>query len=263
MAIFKDYKAGDTIVREGEKGNSLFIILEGSVKVFTKSKEGSPASLEPLGQGDFFGELAFLAHPYRQASVVASSACKILEIPESLLNPLLVKFPKVRTTLEEAQKTRDLRLTLARVPLFSDLNPEERLSIAKHLVLEEFLEGEVIFREGSQGGSLYIIQSGQVGISTTLMEDEEVSVIKKSAADQKELYLSTLEKGDFFGEASLLTNEPRSATATATAAKTELLKLSKIDLAEIVKQYPRIIPVLKKYHERRVQETLNALKSIL
>lgn len=263
MAAFREFKANQVIVQEGEKGASLFVILEGKVKASVKNKEGTPVTIEFLGQGDFFGELSLLARTGRQASVVAETPCKVLEISEAILKPLIVKFPKVRTILEETYKIRELKLALALVPLFSDLDPEERLSIAKHLTLEKFPQGAVIFKEGTPGDSLYIIKSGQVGISTTLMEDGEVSVIKKAAKDQKELYLSTLEKGDFFGESALLTREPRSATAIAIADNTELLKLSKPDLAGIVKQYPRILFVMKKYHEWRLRKTLESLKSVL
>ncbi len=263
MATLRDFNANQVILPEGEKRASLFIILEGKVKTSVKNKEGASVALEPLGPGDFFGELSLLTQINRQTSLVAETPCKVLEISEAILKPLLIKFPKIRTMLEEVYKIREFKLTLALVPLFSDLNPEERLSIAKHLTLETFPQGAVIFKEGTPGDSLYIVKSGRVGIHTTLMEDDEVSVIKKAAKDQKELYLSTLEKGDFFGESALLTREPRSATATAIADNTELLKLSQTDLADVIKQYPRILFVMEKYHQWRVRKTLESLKSIL
>ena len=262
MAAVKEFKSGEHLIQEGKKGGTFFILLEGNVKIFVTSREGSPAFLDRLGPGDFFRELPLVAQKGWQASVIADPACKTLEIPEAVLNPLLKKYPKVQSLLEETYRARELKLTLARVPLFTNLNPEERLTIAKYLKLEKFSKGTDIFKEGSPGDALYIIQSGSVGIHTALMEDEEVSVIKRSA-DQKELFLATLERGDFFGESALLTKEPRSATATATSENTEVLKLSKEDLAHIVKQHPRILSVLKKYHEQRVQSTMDSLKSIL
>lgn len=262
MATFKEFKSGDWIIQEGGKENSLFVLLEGSVKVFTVSRDGVRVLLSQINQGDFFGEQAIMTHLSQEASVLADTPCKILEIPEAILKPLVSKYPKVHNMLKETYENRELTLTLARVPLFSSLSPEERLSIAKHLTLEKFAEGVDIFKEGTPGDSLYIIKSGSVGIRTTLMEDEEVSVIKR-AQDQKELFLATLEKGDFFGESALITKEPRSATATATSDNTELLKLTKIDLADIIKQYPRITSVLKKYHEQRIQSTMKSLKSVL
>ncbi|HWP46477.1 MAG TPA: cyclic nucleotide-binding domain-containing protein [Candidatus Limnocylindrales bacterium] len=263
MATLREFNTNQVIPPEGEKRASLFIILEGKVKTSVKNKEGASVALEPLGPGDFFGELSLLAQTSRQTTMIAETPCKVLEISEAILKPLLIKFPKTRMVLEEVYNSRELKLTLALVPLFSDLKPEERLSIAKHLTLETFPQGAIIFKEGTPGDSLYIVKSGRVGIYTTLMEDDEVSVIKKAAKDQKELYLSTLEKGDFFGESALLTREPRSATATAIADNTELLKLSQTALADIVKQYPRIRFVMEKYHQWRVRKTLESLKSIL
>ncbi len=66
----------------------------------------------------------------------------------------------------------------------------------------EFAEGDIIFSEGDEGSSMFIIQSGEV----------EVSAIKKK---QKVIY-ARLGKGAIFGEMALIDGHPRSATVTAT-----------------------------------------------
>ncbi len=79
-----------------------------------------------------------------------------------------------------------------------------RLRPKKHFEqeIERFFEdGEVIVAENEQRRDLFVIQEGQVG------------VYKKIG--KKEVQLATLNKGDFFGEMSLLESEPRSATVRA------------------------------------------------
>ena len=67
--------------------------------------------------------------------------------------------------------------------------------------------------------------------------------------------------GGFFGEQALITHEPRSATIIALT-DVQLLKFTKHDLAVVVKDHPRVGTLLKKYHEQRISDTLESLKSI-
>ncbi len=67
--------------------------------------------------------------------------------------------------------------------------------------LLELKAGEVIFEEGDAGDEMFVIQSGTV------------EIVKKRKGVEKPL--ATLEKGDFFGEMSILENLPRTAKARA------------------------------------------------
>ncbi len=64
----------------------------------------------------------------------------------------------------------------------------------------EFPKGTVLFREGDSGTEMYVIQSGRVAISKQVREVEKV--------------LATLGPGEFFGEMAIISNKPRTATAT-------------------------------------------------
>jgi CRP/FNR family transcriptional regulator, cyclic AMP receptor protein len=74
-----------------------------------------------------------------------------------------------------------------------------------------YADGELIVREGDDTRDMFVIQSGRVRISKRV--------------DDREIELATLERGDFFGEMSLLESLPRDATACAVGA-TELLVIS-------------------------------------
>ncbi len=71
----RQYAAGETIVRKGEKGIGFYLILDGKVSVRADGK-----TLTTLGPAQFFGEMALLDDQPRTADVVAESACHCLVI---------------------------------------------------------------------------------------------------------------------------------------------------------------------------------------
>ena len=247
---------------------SLFVVLRGSVTLYTKDKEQNDTLLTTLKIGNFFGGLSLFA-PIRQnpsdspesnlSATTQSDDCLVLEVPKPILADLAKRESELsETLLLEYYKRKTADVTLARVPLFSFLSPTERRKIGEHLSSVNFRKGATIITEGENGDCMYIIKSGQVGVYTTLMEEAGVSVIKMS---QERLHLASLQEGDFFGEQALITKEPRSATIIALS-DVQLLTFTKHDLALVVKQYPRVGSLLKKYHEQRISDTLESLKSI-
>ncbi len=260
--------AKESLLKEADEPESLFVILEGSVHIYTKDKEGQDSLLQQLNVGGFWGGV-FLFAPMRQSqetplrpaiSVRVEQSGRVLEIPKAALTTLIKREPELSESLLLAYyQHKNADVTLARVPLFSHLEPVERAKIAEHFSPTTFRKGTTIIAEGEHGEEMYVIKTGQVGVYTTLVEEEGgVNVIK---SDQERLHLATLQDGDFFGEQALITNEPRSATIIAIS-DVHALKFTKHDLAIVVKQYPRIGTLLKKYHQQRIADTLESLKAI-
>lgn len=115
---------------------------------------------------------------------------------------------------------------LKRVAIFSDLNDSELDWL--HNLMEErsFPGGEMILNQEDEGDSMFVIVRGRVKIF--LM-----------AEDGREVILSILKPGDFFGEMSLLDGKPRSASALALEP-TELLVLKRGDFVGEIKRVPEI-----------------------
>src|SRR5215212_1393275 len=72
------------------------------------------------------------------------------------------------------------------------------------------------------------------------------------------LYLAQLGEGDFFGEVSVLTGKPRTATITA-AQRTELLRLDKTKLDGVLAKFPGIRKVLDEFYVKRAEHTVEAM----
>ena len=101
------------------------------------------------------------------------------------------------------------------------LSASELKLLATFSTEEHFAAGSVVFREGEVGDKLYIILDGNVRIS-------------KYIPGVGEEALAILERGDFFGEMSLIDGSPRSATAKAHGDDTKVLRISKERLDEVL-----------------------------
>jgi len=131
-------------------------------------------------------------------------------------------------------------------PLFENLTTDEREALVREMDLETHDEGSVIISEGDSGSSMYLIVSG------------EVKVYTRGTGQSGNVYLAKLGEGDFFGEVSVLTGKPRTATITASQ-RTELLRLDKEKLDSLLGGHPGIRRVLDDFYQRRAKHTVEAM----
>ena len=128
---------------------------------------------------------------------------------------------------------------LKRVPLFSDLSEGELVRFADVTREREYPRNSVILFEDDPGDSLYIVSIGQV----------KVVLIGE---DGREVILSVLSDGDFFGEMSLIDDEPRSAHVIAMK-DSRLLVLRRDDFQRQLHQHPSIAVKLLKVLVQRLR----------
>ena len=135
--------------------------------------------------------------------------------------------------IERRQKKKDrkqlsmqIMVLLENVPLLVPLSEEDRKKIAHEATIQDYGSGEIIVRLGEPGSSLYIILDG----ACEVLLEREGQTTKKMA---------TINKGDFFGEMSLLTGETRSATVKALEYAT-VIRVDKTLFSEIIASNPDI-----------------------
>ncbi|MGH7539655.1 MAG: cyclic nucleotide-binding domain-containing protein [Gemmatimonadota bacterium] len=95
-----EYDAGDTVIREGEPGDSFFVTVSGQARVLSGSK-----TLHRLIPGDHFGEISLLDGGPRSASVVADTPLSLLRLPRASF---------LKLVRDDADLARALLASLAR-----------------------------------------------------------------------------------------------------------------------------------------------------
>ncbi|MEO6776407.1 MAG: DUF1003 domain-containing protein [Kofleriaceae bacterium] len=113
---------------------------------------------------------------------------------------------------------------LGEVPMFAELDPTERALLAERVDVEDMTEGEALFEYGDPGDWMGIVLTGAVEMSVKIKTGENV-------------FLELAERGDFFGEISLLDGGSRSARAVCTHAG-QLIVVDRGDLDELLKMHP-------------------------
>jgi len=99
LAVRQVYKKDNMILIEEEIGSTMFIILEGRVKISRISEEGREVILSILSEGDFFGEMSILDGQNRSANVVTLDDSKIMVIRREDFLQMLHDYPQIAINL--------------------------------------------------------------------------------------------------------------------------------------------------------------------
>ena len=116
--------AGQVVVREGDKGDSLYLIVQGSLRVSTKGQDGEEVALAALGAGDFFGEVALLTGRPRTATVAALTEAELLILDRATVDRLRARHPQIDASLAEFHGRRAERTVEALVDRLLSRGPE-------------------------------------------------------------------------------------------------------------------------------------------
>jgi cAMP-dependent protein kinase regulator len=102
----ESHDEGSVIITEGEPGTSMYLIVSGEVKVYTRGGNAGSVYLAKLGEGDFFGEVSVLTGKPRTATITASQRTELLRLDKEKLDATLVRYPGIRKVLDEFYRKR-------------------------------------------------------------------------------------------------------------------------------------------------------------
>lgn len=100
------FEEGDIIIRQGEPGDSLYMLTAGTVNAFKKNAQGKQVLVSELTEGAFFGEMSILSGKARSATIVAGTRCELLELDRATLDSITAKHPHVWEVLQEFAEQR-------------------------------------------------------------------------------------------------------------------------------------------------------------
>ena len=246
----EEYGTRDTIVRESEVGDAMYIIIDGYVEVTIRSsssdREVGIATLKP---GDFFGDQSLL--PWgtgrRNASVRALHSAKVFRIDKKYVL-LSIKHDDEEledsdsadiTTINPKFEPDEVRDLIKDMRLFKSLNNQELATIRDWTEVVTFGPGDFVIKEHQKGEHLYIVLDGTA----------EVFALDE---DGKILILAELDAGEFFGEQALMpdSNGKRNAFVRANN-KTRLIKVPKEYFRLILSRDDKIAAELREIQKNR------------
>ncbi len=235
--------AGEILIQEGETGlgaSELYVVKEGEFEVLQRRK-GVNLRVNMKRRGDTFGELSLMYDCPRSATVAATQDAVVWVLERDVFRQ------HVRKGQEDAAS--QLELFLNQVPILSPLSKVEKLRLLDAFEEKTYQAGETVVHQGQSGDLFYIIKDGE---ATVLQHDEveggtaatpataaaataaaaiAADLVKDGSAGKDTEELTTtglttsgsasarrvnqLFRSDFFGETSLLTSAPRTASVIA------------------------------------------------
>jgi len=219
-------------------------------------------SADPMAQG---AELGIEAGPELSLGT-ASPLAEAVPEPEIVAEPAVAAEPLIEVAADvtalptlaaddedlafvaanEAAEAPAQAGTMLSTPLFQGFSQKDLAAVIHDLELITFEPGDILVAEGAPGDSLFILSTGSVKAYVRNPKGHYVRV-------------STLVEGDFFGEISVLTGKPRTATLVS-ASHCEVLELKKEKLDALTQDHPEIREVLQKFQDARVYGTIEAMR---
>ncbi len=273
----KSYRKGAVLYIESEEDSEeVFVVESGEVEL--KGNPGMPVFRPVMGPGDIFGFTSSLSRRPRMESAVARTDCTCAVLGRDRFIESVQANPELAGRVisyfaqelrayddmmagpsEEAAAADDdahlfalarhmqsrgrnahtihaLEVYQRRFPKGMHAGPAAKVLAAlkgkaspppvQRGLFRVYADGQLVFCEYEPGDELYIIRSGKVEIQKT--------------APPEEILLSILREGDIFGELSIVSSSPRSATAIAVS-ETALLPVSRASLASVFQKSPATV----------------------
>ncbi|HEX7596795.1 MAG TPA: cyclic nucleotide-binding domain-containing protein [Polyangia bacterium] len=222
---------GQLVVKQGDPGDSLFLVAGGELRVFVQTPDGEK-NVARLFENTLFGEMALITGQPRSASVAAVGEADVIGVSRAALAHVTSKLPILREVLDRFSRERLIKNLLQTSPLFVPFTKSQQGELLRHFEGHEVDAGAELIHEGERGKGLFLVLGGEVEVVAHAGTPEAIS-------------LARLKPGDIFGEMSLVTDQPTSASVIATM-RSSVLFLAR----EYVERLAEAIPQVQAYFEQ-------------
>jgi CRP-like cAMP-binding protein len=162
------------------------------------------------------------------------------QFQEALLDLVSEVLHRPRGTAVDRERVVVYAQRLLATDLFGSLGEDELLAVVRGLRVHTFDPGDVLVSEDEPGRSVYVITQGTVRVHVRNPTGRNFEVAQ-------------LGEGDFFGEMSILSGRPRTATVVA-ATQVEALELDRASLDDVARRHPRVADVLEAAYIKRASQ---------
>lgn len=197
------FRPGEVIFRRNEQGSSLFAIAEGSVAVEVDPND--PSITVPIGQGSIFGEVGLISGRRRGSTIRAAEDTVVVELSRKAALKLISSSPEANQAVTRISIERQILQMFG-----SGLTPEDIKPLVDSAETVQVPAGKVVIQEGDDDKDLFILRLG--------------SMLVEKDIGGRQIFLSYLPAGSFFGEMAVIDGSKRTATVKASV-KSEVIKL--------------------------------------
>lgn len=191
----KRFRGGELIIKEGEIGDCMYIIVKGRVEIRKQN-----VYLDSIGQKNVIGETALESNCLRTASVIAKADTTVLVLNKE-------DYHKVVSRQRHILRL-DIVNLLRRIPVFQDFMVSKLERMAWRMLIMNYPADQVIYKQRQAPNGVYFIKEGSIN----LIFDAVIKVKGKIPGSQNleiadktcSLLVKTVKKGDFFGEEELI-----------------------------------------------------------
>lgn len=223
-------KPGEVIIRRGDHGDSMFMVLRGSVDIPI-----GPDKTFSVRQGSFFGEMALVMGRRRTSDAIAGEAgAVVIEVPRTAALKLLASSSTARKMMNDLIVLRKLQSFLS-----PDLDIRDLAEVLETYEVVQFSRGETLIREGDEADAVYIIQSGSCAITKQI--------------EGKDVVINYVPAGNLLGEIALLNDAPRTATVRA-AIGVEAIRIDAHVFKQLLERKQKLRAVVQRLADERAAD---------
>jgi predicted acylesterase/phospholipase RssA/CRP-like cAMP-binding protein len=238
-----ELKAGEILIRRGDPGDSMYLIVSGQVQVLDPDSGPAERILAELGPGDVVGEMALWTSQPRFATIRTSAATSLGKLGRRQFDAFSKTHPETARAIDRLVRQRlrknQLSAALRVSKLFGDLEEAALRALEAELEVQWIEGGKALFRRGEAGDALYLVLGGKL------------KVLAENAGEEPGV-LAEIGRGETIGEMAVLDGEPRSATVVA-ARDSQVARLSKEGLARLTSGREELLGLIARELSRRLR----------
>jgi CRP-like cAMP-binding protein len=279
----KQFNKGDVIFRDGDLGETMYQIIDGTVGIYAAYGESDQQLLVELGKDKFFGEMAVIEAYPRSATAVANADTKVLEIgcgevseyfksePDRImdimkslgdrLRDLTVDYNEVSATIKELgagegkEKSAGL---LEKIKKFAGVYKKSKNAdkisqeALRKLSQSGHADGYTTSVDKYKKGTV-IFKEGEIGECMYDIHFGSVGIYHAYGTPEEKL-LTKLSTDEFFGELGMIENVKRSGTAVVLDDETTLEIITPSDLKNLFSQNPPKVQMILEHISYRLRK---------
>lgn len=241
--VLQHAPAGEPIFRAGDSGDALYLVDDGEIELTVETDSGVVQEIDRIEPGGYCGEMSLLTGKNHTYDATAIRDTNLWVLYKADLDELVSLYPVIGTNLNQvvasklaAEETVIEEGRYRRFPLLANLSARDLREVVRYLQPTRYRSGEMIFRAGSPGVMLFLIENGYVRMQS------------QSGSNGW-----TLNPGEIFGERSVLSNQLTTHNAYAET-DVDLLIVSREDLESLMMRVPGLAMSLSRLLSQRAGE---------